>query len=218
MWAKTSGAGDFYHKFRVDFFGWVYELERDSKCVLDECANLVGVPAALSKGIDEANTFVELCLYKKKEGKKTKSNHPQYKTKIYETYVDFKMIPSPKMIHAVNAMFVYVAFGSYKGLKLIHNVGILHGKPTSGIENRRIFENFEVDSQYVPEVSSFRRKSVSLYRFHVMKSGSAYRFSEFHLMKSVNVYRFPVFFVLKSYLTFLSDYSVSSIFHVLRTL
>jgi hypothetical protein len=156
-WSVPSLQIEFYHKFRVDFFGLIYMKERQSKCLLDDCNDLTDVTKSLAGSEKEKETFVDLCLYKKVDDKKKtkkKIDHKPYKVKIYETYVDFKAIPSPSMVHALCTIFVSVTFGNYKGFQLLKNVASLQGKRSTAYRFREGFEFFKIESSHVPRVST----------------------------------------------------------------
>jgi hypothetical protein len=149
-WHFSDDLKTFYREFRELTFGKIFENESESGCVVAACNDLDNVALFLNQ--DDQDKFVDSCLFKPtKKGAKEK----KYKTKIYETYVDFKQIPSPSMVHAICTVFVSVAFGSNVGLKLIQNVATLHGKASSARKIEYKFTYFGKEAEYVPVVSYF---------------------------------------------------------------
>jgi hypothetical protein len=79
-----------------------------------------------------------------------------YRGKIYATYLDFKHIPTPKMVHSLCMLFVSVAFGSKTGLISLKNVAALKGKRSTANHFRNGFEFFPEEVNYTSAVSLIR--------------------------------------------------------------
>jgi hypothetical protein len=154
-WSQKQKQEAFMRRFRITFFETIFKQEMASKVFLKDCAFMPEVSKALL--LKDMDSFVDLCLFKKtkaKSGKKMKEK--DYRGKIYATYLDFKHIPTPKMVHSLCMLFVSVAFGSKTGLISLKNVAALKGKRSTANHFRNGFEFFPEEVNYTSAVSLIR--------------------------------------------------------------
>jgi hypothetical protein len=141
-WNVSEKINPFVQSFRILFFQLMFKNENTSVCLKEDCREVGPLMKLLEKD-SKKTEFSEVCLFNAKK---------KLKTKIYGSYLDFRNVPAPKMVHSLCTIFGCIGIGNEKGIALINNISSLQGKRTSFFGYKKGFTFFKTEPDYVVKV------------------------------------------------------------------